>query len=160
MVDISRACGSDTTAISIKRALDRHIKPHIKRINDALEKGEDPKGLNIGVDNPATNGQSLTSRYLLPFHDLVAAMQTIHLLMFFAEIQAYFGSDSTAVGIRFQYYSRIKPDVDLLLQARRNGIDCKEVKLRGDAKGQTSCFYFCIALVRSRFALISNLNPY
>ena len=126
MIDISRACGSDTTAISIKRALDRHITPHVKRIHAALEKGEDPKGLSIGVDGPATKGQSLSSRYLAQFYDLGAAMQTAHMLMFLqrfrntlAAIRLLLESDSIITAVSSQMSTSCSKLDKMALTARK-----------------------------------------
>jgi hypothetical protein len=116
--------------------MDRHVTPHVKRIKDALAKGDDPKDLKIGIERLAANGQSSTCRcFFLSLCTSGVVIQSIHMLIFFTDIQAYFGSDSTAGGIKFQYYSRIKPDVDLLLEARKNGIDCKDVRLGGSSNG-------------------------
>jgi hypothetical protein len=51
-------------------------------------------------------------------------------LMIFAEVAAFFGSDATAVGIKFQFATRIKEDAAVLKEARVNGVDCKDVTLK------------------------------
>jgi hypothetical protein len=51
-------------------------------------------------------------------------------LMIFAEIAAFFGSDATAAGIKFQFATRIKEDVAVLKEARKDGVDCKNVTLK------------------------------
>jgi hypothetical protein len=43
--------------------------------------------------------------------------------MIFAEVAAFFGSDATAAGIKFQFVTRIK-------EARANGVDRKDVTLK------------------------------
>ena len=51
-------------------------------------------------------------------------------LMIFAEVAAFFGSDATAAGIKFQFVTRIKEDAAVLKEARANGVDCKDVTLK------------------------------
>jgi hypothetical protein len=58
------------------------------------------------------------------------------------EIRQFFGSDASTGGIKFQFSTRIKDDVSLLKQARKNGIDCKDVVLSAKAKGQKFAFFF------------------
>lgn len=64
------------------------------------------------------------------------------MLISFTEIQACFGSDATAGGIKFQFSTRIKPDVNLILEARKSGVDCKDITLGGKSKGQTFALAF------------------
>jgi hypothetical protein len=52
------------------------------------------------------------------------------LLMIFLEIAAFFGSDATAAGIKFQFATHIKEDAALLKEARADGVDCKDVTLK------------------------------
>jgi hypothetical protein len=51
-------------------------------------------------------------------------------LMIFAAVAAFFGSDATAAGIKFQWATRIKEDAAVLKEARANGVDCKDVTLK------------------------------
>ena len=51
-------------------------------------------------------------------------------LMIFAAVAAFFGSDATAAGIKFQWSTRIKEDAAVLKEARANGVDCKDVTLK------------------------------
>jgi hypothetical protein len=68
------------------------------------------------------------------------------LLIAFTELQQCFGSDATTGGLKFQFATRIKADVDLIKDARAKGIDCKDIKLScadktsKGSKGTT--FYF------------------
>lgn len=50
--------------------------------------------------------------------------------MIFAEIAAFFGSDATKASIKFQFATRIKEDAALLREARKDGVDCKDVTLK------------------------------
>lgn len=56
-------------------------------------------------------------------------------LILLPEIQQCFGSDAIAGGIKFQFVTRIKADVNLIKNARANGIDCKDIKLSGANEG-------------------------
>lgn len=49
------------------------------------------------------------------------------LIDFVPEIQAFFGSDATPGGIRWQMDTKFKPNVQALKAARDRGIDCKDV---------------------------------
>lgn len=59
--------------------------------------------------------------------------------MNFKQVVAYFGSDATEAGIRFQFASRLKNYANLLKRARAAGLDCKDVKFEGNAYGRSVC---------------------
>lgn len=61
--------------------------------------------------------------------------RVFHSLMSFTEIQACFGSDATVGGLKFQFATRIRTDVNLINEARENGVDCKDIQLGGYSKG-------------------------
>lgn len=60
------------------------------------------------------------------------------------EVQQFFGSDATVGGIRFQFATNIKDNVQLLKQAREDGKDCKDVVLSGGAKEKGQMTLFCV----------------
>lgn len=76
---------------------------------------------------------------------LLLLPQAIYMLINFAEIQACFGSDATVGGIKFQFNTRIKTDVKLIQEARKNGADCKDITLGGSSKGQTFTLMLILA---------------
>jgi hypothetical protein len=73
-------------------------------------------------------------------------------LISITELQLCFGSDATAGGLKFQFATRVKSDVDLIKDARAKGIDCKDVKLSwaGEtakgSKGTMFCFVLFVPL--------------
>ena len=75
--------------------------------------------------------------------------------MVYLELQKCFGSDATVGGIKFQFATRIKADVELIKNARAKSIDCKDIKLSWadqpsiggkGSKGTQFCFAFCFVL--------------
>lgn len=75
--------------------------------------------------------------------------------MVFLELQKCFGSDATVGGIKFQFATRIKADIELIKNARAKSIDCKDIKLSWadqpsiggkGSKDTQFCFAFCFVL--------------
>jgi hypothetical protein len=62
------------------------------------------------------------------------------ILIFFLEIQQFFGSDATAGGIKFQFHTRVKEDVKILIAARAAGTDCKDAILSCGSTGKGQMF--------------------
>jgi hypothetical protein len=47
----------------------------------------------------------------------------------FPEIQAFFGGDSTAGGIRYQFSTHFHQDAKAFKNVRARGVDCKDITL-------------------------------
>ncbi|CZT02253.1 uncharacterized protein RCO7_11042 [Rhynchosporium graminicola] len=153
--ELAKHFGSDTTQGGIAKMFSRHIIPPSKLVRDCVKSGGDPKDLTLWGDikNDAgkggQKGQEFTHQHLNFLHIfslliLVFLFDCLRSLSFRSRLG--FGSDATAGGIRFQYFDRIKKDIDALRKGRADGVDCKEITLQslgGPAvKGPSSVLHF------------------
>ncbi|PVH77945.1 hypothetical protein DL98DRAFT_422919 [Cadophora sp. DSE1049] len=99
---LAKYFGSDVTPNAIQLQINRNVQPTAKKVREYADGGGDPKDLNIGGDGDGKGGK---------------------------QIAAWFGSDATVGGIKFQFSTTIKKNLDALRDGRARGLDCKDITL-------------------------------
>ncbi|KAF4613410.1 hypothetical protein G7Y89_g15477 [Cudoniella acicularis] len=127
--EIAKHFGSDTSPGALQIHFFRQVKPDVKRLQECVKAGGDPKDLNIA-------GREAKDR------------------AYGKEMAACFGSDATVAGIKFQFATNFKQNAKRIQAAHAAGKDCKDLGIgesgtvvgkaaKGD-KGQSFVFLFAL----------------
>ena len=141
--------GSDTTVDGLKFHFTNNIRPVGRRQVDLVERGGDPKAVDISSlrqSNKGQKGSGFVSRrrstiffsFLYSFRMSKSRLLTAHLA-----ISNYFGTDSTPGGIGFQFRT-IKADAKRQRDCFNNGGDPQTLSI-GGGKGTSSFLRFLSA---------------
>jgi hypothetical protein len=157
VAEIARYYDTQLKPGTLSKHFSRNITPNVKLIQDAdsrrSRERRQPNGCRFGLGCQRRRRRQKELRLyrclfaLLCFFILLLS----YLLMVYLELQKCFGSDATVGGIKFQFATRVKADVELIKEARAKGIDCKDIKLSWadhvsiGGKGTQICFAFCFA---------------
>ncbi|KAA8573967.1 hypothetical protein EYC84_005509 [Monilinia fructicola] len=161
LLKIVAIMGSDVTIEAIKQQISKRIKALGSRQIQMREAGQDPKDVDLEDLMPSKKGKEMDKfmgdstaggiRFQFDTRYKVIAQRQKSMLAVGknpstvdietsgkgkSEIQKCFGSDATIGGLKFQFATSIKKNVEQILSARAAGKDCKDIIFSSNATAE------------------------
>jgi hypothetical protein len=143
--EMAQYYGSEATPSAIQNIWQRYIRPDVRKLNECLAAGGDPKdvalwGGLVGCHNgrPLHFHAVLHIAHFIPFQD-ASFFGRCQVLIFVTGISKCYGSDCTVSALHNMFFAYVRPSVKVINDTLKAGGDPKTLQLHlnlwGDKKG-------------------------